>query len=79
MAARQKKKPDGICKFPDCNKKATSRWNCPTCRKACEAMVERGEVTDEFLVEKGWVAPPKKKGRTPNSPAVLAVAAALAK
>jgi hypothetical protein len=73
MTRKQKAEPK-ICRFPKCKNKATSRWNCPTCRKAVEGMIARGETTEALLIEKGWVSPPKKKGRPAKSAAALAVA-----
>lgn len=71
----RKRKPDGMCQFPGCENKAVSRDNCPTCRKAAEAMIARGEVTEDQLIARGWVAPAKRKGRPPNSAAAKAIAA----
>jgi hypothetical protein len=74
MAKVKKATKPKICKFPGCTNKATSRWNCPTCRKAVEGMIARGETTEAILIEKGWVSPPKKKGRPAQSAAARAVA-----
>jgi hypothetical protein len=74
MARAKKAK---ICKFPGCTNKATSRWNCPTCRKAAEAMIARGVTTEAILIDKGWVSPPGKKGRPAQSAAAKAVASLL--
>jgi hypothetical protein len=67
------------CKVPGCRNKATSRDNCPTCRKAFLSMIEQGVkidgelVTEDWLVAKGWMAGPKRKGRPAESAAAKAV------
>lgn len=65
------------CKFPGCTNKATSRGNCATCRTAVVGMIEREEITEQALINRGWVDPPKRKGRPAESAAARAIATML--
>jgi hypothetical protein len=81
MAAKRKPIKAKRCLVPGCRNKATSKGNCPTCRKAFLVMIERGEriggelVTEDWLVARGWMESPKRKGRPAKSAAAKAVEA----
>ncbi len=51
-------KPDGICLH--CDRTVQARGVCKTHRVALLDMVKRGEVTEDQLIEKGFLLPSKK-------------------
>jgi len=50
-----------------CNRPASVRGLCPTCRSAAWRTVAAGRATEQELVELGLLLPPRRAGRPPSS------------
>lgn len=50
-----------------CRNKPVARGLCSTCRAAAKAAIDRGEVTEQQLIDSGLLLPAMNAGRKPNN------------
>lgn len=66
-AHKRAKNKKAVEKCLTCSNKAQSRGLCWRCSAAANASINRGDVTEQELIDRGLMKPIKKLGRRPGS------------
>jgi len=64
---RRKIRTQKTCLIRGCDNPPVARGLCQTCRAAAKAAIQRGEVTEDELIERGLLLPAVTAGRKPES------------